>query len=401
MEPPASSDRIVALDILRGIALFGMILVHFHQRMEIPTEGVEDLVGWIIWMGVETKAWATFAFLFGASFAIIMRRAETSGRRVVPLFLRRMLVLAVFGFLLQTLLGFRILIEYAIWGVALLFVRNWSTKALLILALFSALAGTIYGVTRSAIEISRVGSEQAQLDRTARMKKFAQPWVAISAAEKSGSYTEAVKARAKGVQLTYLRWQTLIPGADFVLFIIGLLAVRHGIFEEPRRKLKPIVVAMVFGLASWACAWWVLPKLPTDTAIRGVAIPLRYGFGIVSDQWLAFTYVGLAVLLLAYAPVWKQRLSIFGTAGRMALTNYVLQAAVISLLSASYGFGLQIRPYFVPLSAVALFSVLALVSKWWLARYNYGPLEWIWRSATYAKWQQNVKAPVMDPALAA
>ena len=109
-------DRIVTLDILRGMALFGMILVHFHQTMEIPSTGAEDLVGWTIWMGVETKSWATFAFLFGAGFAILMRRAETRGLKVVPLYLRRMLGLAVIGLAVQLLLGFRILLDYAIWA---------------------------------------------------------------------------------------------------------------------------------------------------------------------------------------------------------------------------------------------------------------------------------------------
>src|SRR5512141_1962618 len=99
------SNRIVALDILRGIALFGMILVHFHQRMERPSTGTEDIVGWFVWMFAETKAWATFAFLFGAGFAILMQRAEVRGLRVVPLYLRRMAALAVFGLLVQVLFG--------------------------------------------------------------------------------------------------------------------------------------------------------------------------------------------------------------------------------------------------------------------------------------------------------
>ena len=117
------AERIVTLDVLRGLALFGMILVHFHQKMEIPSKGMEDLVGWFVWMGVETKAWATFAFLFGAGFAILMRRAEARGLAVVPLFLRRMLALALIGIAVEALTGFSILVAAAIWGVPLLFIR--------------------------------------------------------------------------------------------------------------------------------------------------------------------------------------------------------------------------------------------------------------------------------------
>ena len=101
----SQAERIVTLDVLRGLALFGMILVYFHQRMEIPTTGLEDVVGWIVWMGIETKAWAIFALLFGAGFAILMRRLEARHQNVVPLFLRRMLALAVIGGAVEVFTG--------------------------------------------------------------------------------------------------------------------------------------------------------------------------------------------------------------------------------------------------------------------------------------------------------
>ena len=64
------SGRLSALDMLRGLALFFMILVHFHQRMRLEVPGIEDLIGWAIYVLVEQKAWGTFAFLFGAGFAL-------------------------------------------------------------------------------------------------------------------------------------------------------------------------------------------------------------------------------------------------------------------------------------------------------------------------------------------
>ena len=124
-----TANRIISLDILRGMALMGMILVHFHQKMESEgATGLEGLIGWIIWMGVEGKSWATFAFLFGAGFAILMRRLEAKGKSVTAIFLRRMLVLGAIGLGVITLTGFTILLDYAIWGVALLLIRKWSTR---------------------------------------------------------------------------------------------------------------------------------------------------------------------------------------------------------------------------------------------------------------------------------
>ena len=349
------AERIVTLDVLRGLALFGMILVHFHQKMEIPSPGREDLVGWAVWVGVESKAWATFAFLFGAGFAILMRNLEARGARVIPIYLRRMLVLAVFGIAVEVLLGFNILIEYAIWGTVLLFVRNWSTRSLLILAVLCAVALSMY----STFKPYRRGPY----------------WESVQKAESEGTFTSAVRARAQNMVWGYSQPRTLIPGSSFVLFILGLLSIRHGLFADPKSRKRIIVTAMIFGFASWALYWLVLFRSSTD------------GFGIISDQWLAFTYIGAVVLLLAYRPIWASRLSMFGTTGRMALTNYVLQAALVSLLGSGYGIALKIRPYYELPATIVVFGVMVIFSTLWLSRFRYGPLERLWRTVTYMSWR--------------
>jgi len=306
--------RIVTLDILRGLALFWMIVVHFHQRMEIPSSGTEDIVGWFVWIAVETKAWAAFAFLFGASFAIFLRRAEARGLNVVSMFLRRMFALAVFGVLVQYFLGFSILLDYAIWGVVLLFVRKWPTPALLVLAFAAAL------------------------------------W--------TGSYSVIH-----------------IPISSLVLIILGFLAIRHGIIENPRAHLRAITIVMLFGLTSWAVWWLFLWNKEFDG-----------GFGVIRDQWLGLTYTGAVLLILEYWPVWKERLSAFGVAGRMALTNYVLQAAIFWVVGKQLGF--KVRPYYELPASIVLFLILVVFSKFWLARHRYGPLERIWRSFTLWQWKE-------------
>jgi len=150
---------------------------------------------------------------------------------------------------------------------------------------------------------------------------------------------------------------------------------------------------MAIGLASWVFFWWGLPHLPTGFAPRSLAMLLPTGFGIVNDQWLAFTYIGALVLLLAYRPQWTERLALFGIAGRMALTNYVTQCVVIFLLSSRFALGLHLRPYYYALGAVVLFSATVWFSEFWLSRFRYGPLEWIWRSATYLRVPRMLRAP--------
>ena len=130
----------------------------------------------------------------------------------------------------------------------------------------------------------------------------------------------------------------------------------------------------------------MLRNIPTP-AIPGADWPIAYGFGLVQDQWLCFTYIGAVVLLLAYRPVWTARLAAFGPPGRMALTNYMFQAAVLDIVSSGYGLDWKLRPYVYVVAAVLLFTVEALFSTAWLERFRFGPLEWVWRTLTYARYQ--------------
>ena len=138
--PLAAAERIHALDILRGFALFGMILVHFHQKMRIDATGLEDIIGWGVYVLVEQKAWGTFAFLFGVGFAVLLRRLEARGAPVAPIYLRRLGALALFGIVAEVGFGFQILFTYACWGLALLVIRRWPTRWLLTTAALAAAA---------------------------------------------------------------------------------------------------------------------------------------------------------------------------------------------------------------------------------------------------------------------
>ena len=130
--------RIASLDILRGLALLGMFVVHFHDHSTEPG-GLDDVVRTLIWRLVESKSHGTFALLFGAGFAIQLRRAETLGRPFAWFYLRRLAVLALFGLAAHAFFGFNVLLGYAVWGVPLLVIRKWSSRALLVTAFVSAL----------------------------------------------------------------------------------------------------------------------------------------------------------------------------------------------------------------------------------------------------------------------
>jgi uncharacterized protein len=374
------SGRLSALDILRGLALFFMILVHFHQRMRLEVPGIEDLIGWAIYVLVEQKAWGTFAFLFGAGFAVLLRRLEAKRLPVAPIFLRRLAALALFGIVADLCFGFRILFTYAAWGVVLLLVRRWSTRALLAVALFAACAVPVYAES-SALYSWWTGAVTTASNPIAALTD------AVQAASHQSNYLMLLSARWALFTGTFPeQWADLLPDTNLPLFLLGFLAIRHGILDDPVRHQRLVRGWMTYGAVAWALFWLVLRRLP-EMAIPGARWPVAFGFGLLQDQWLCLTYIGAIVLLLAHRPVWVARLSLFGEAGRMALTNYMLQAAVLDFLASGYGLALRLRPLLYAPAAVLMFSAVAFASRAWLSRFRFGPLEWLWRSVTYARIQ--------------
>ena len=376
--PIDSDERLHSLDVLRGLALAGMILVHFHQRLERPVTGAEDLIGWGVWIFVEQKAWGTFAFLFGVGFAVLLRRLESRGAAVIPIYLRRLAALAAIGIVAQVGLGFSILFEYACWGLVLLLVRKWPTRRLLVLALVAACARPI---------VAEASALFAWWTRAAASPAGPNLWAMEHDAALLHQYSAVLAARwSLFVAGLPHRWSGVLPSSNLTLFIVGLLAVRHGVLDDPKRHVRLIVGWMTFGALSWAISWTVLRALPEIT-IEGADWPIKFGLGLLQDQWLCFAYIGGVVLLLAYRPQWTERLRVFAEAGRMGLTNYLLQALLFDVMGSSYGFGVRLRPYAYLLAAPAMFVAQAALSRAWLARYRYGPAEWLWRSVTYARVQ--------------
>ena len=371
-------DRLHSLDILRGLALFGMILVHFHQNMRLEATGLEDLIGWIVWIFVEQKAWGTFAFLFGVGFAVLLRRLDARQAPVTALFLRRLAALAVFGVISEVAFGFTILYTYACWGVVLLVVRRWSTPALLLAAALAAMADPLVAEA-TALWAWWTGAPLPS-------RAFGALAEAVAEAEQHGDYVSVVTARWRlFVGTTPGDWRGLLPDTNLALFIVGLLAVRHGVIDQPLRHTRLVAGWMVFGAASWLIAWIVLQRMP-EISIPGAGWPLVKGLGVL-DQWLCFTYIGAVLLLLARHPQWNAHLAFAGVTGRMALTNYMIQVAALDMLASGYGAGLKLRPYVYVAAAILLFAAEVAFSRAWLARFRFGPLEWIWRTTTYAQRQ--------------
>jgi uncharacterized protein len=382
---PGTADRILSLDILRGSALLGMVLVHFHDKSTEPG-GIDDVVRILTWRLVESKSHGTFAILFGAGFAILLRRAGAGGRPFTAFYLRRLAVLAIFGFIAHACFGFNVLLGYAVWGVPLLFIRGWSTRALIVTAIVSAGSVALYHFVYSWLIGLSFGPEGVEATYRARQALAMSVNGAVDAAEAGSSYLALLDARLRHMAWFYTQPFFFMPGVTLALFIVGFLFVRHRVLEDPSGRKRLLVGLAAFGFVSWLAANWLLQYF---FGVPGL-------FGLIRDQWLTFTYVSVALLVVASWPALVPRLRVVGNAGRMALTNYLVQIATIDLLFSGYALGLgKIRPLVGPVMALTLFAAQAAFSTIWLKRFRFGPAEWLWRSLTYGQAQPMRRSPVV------
>lgn len=408
-------ERIAVLDILRGIALVGMYMIHFNLYDATPpgTEPgrlaafVESFLG----MFIEERFWGIFGMLFGVGFAVQLTRAEARGEPFVARYLRRLAALAVFGFIAEGVFGYNVLFGYALWGVPLLFLRKWPVKALVVLFVLCAASRQIYYVGQLAAA-SRRPDGIAQLNATdqAKWTTFRAARDSLHAAEQSSSWRTVVAARLNFMPKFHRQW-SVFPNLSFVLFLLGMIGWKLGLFSRPESHKRLIASLAVAGAAVWGMAMFGMPiggPLPTEPPTESpvletvVTIARASGFALIRSQWLAVTYIGIVLLLVAHNRAWIQRLSYFGWAGKMALTNYMMQVILLDVLFTPHGLGMKVPALLVIPGAIALFLAQVAMSRWWLSQFRMGPLEWIWRCVTYWRVQPlRIESAVLVARLAA
>ena len=388
------NERIVVLDILRGLALVGMFMVHFNYYEATPL-GAEPgraaaFVEQVLHLFFDERFYGIFGMLFGVGFAIQLERSESRGRPFVARYLRRLAALAVFGFIAEGVFGFNVLFGYAVWGVPLLFVRRWPVRALVVLLVLCASSRSIYTITRVAFASARPGGvAQFRDQQRADFVAFRAARDSVDAAARSGSWRTVVGARIAFMPKFHRQFGWL-PNGSFTLFLLGLIAYRLGLFTRPERHRGMIVALGIAGFGLWAVSRYVLPfggpiqpPAPADqNVLTAIVASARVGFQLIREQWLAFTYIAAILLLVAYSNAWSRRLSFLAWPGRLALTNYLMHIALLEVFFTPHGLGLKIPALLVFPAAIAVFAAQIAFSRWWLARYRYGPLEWIWRCAT-------------------
>jgi uncharacterized protein len=375
--PIAVSERAIALDALRGVALFGVLLVNLLTIFRVslfaqflpgaagpPASAADHVVARILAIGLEFKAFTLFTLLFGIGLAAQHERSRGRGVAFSTYAARRL------GFLL-------------VLGLAHLFLV-WNGDVLTLYAVLGMLAATLLGLSTRVLMVLAIALFGAHLYPL----PFPPPFASFSALRThvleanrvyaTGTVGEVLAFRIREVRpiTALLLWTTpRVLG----LFLLGACAWREGLFRGEHRTLVRVVGAaglILGGAMSWATTAEAM-NLGTWRDVVSRSASLLLALGYASFVLIAFEQPGL--------PRVQSALRLLAPLGRMALTSYLTQSIVLSVLFYGWGFGLYGRLGEARAAAigVVIFVVQAVLCAAWLRRYRFGPTEWLWRSFTY------------------
>ena len=381
----AVNERIASLDVLRGFALFGILLMNmeaFSGPMDLSFTGIDP--HWLgrdywadafVYIFVQGKFFTLFSLLFGAGFAVMAQRAAIAGRDFTRFYLRRSLGLLIIGVLHALLLwSGDILVAYALLSLVLLAFREAPRSWLPALGTMAYLGAAVLMLMLGAL-MQLVPADAASAQAAAAAK-------AIEAQRQAyghGSYLQAVAQRLRDVFASL--GALLVVGPQVLgMFLIGAWFARSGAIAEPGRYPRLWAglrwLLLPIGLAVMLLSAWVLPyNAPGQFNMRSAG---AYALTAVAGLMMCLGY-------LAWGVRWSRHLRWLAPAGRMALSNYLGQSLVCTLVFYGYGLGWfeQVGRASQLLFAVGLFAMQVLLSQLWLRRFQYGPVEWLWRAFTY------------------
>ncbi|OEH92869.1 hypothetical protein BFG57_01895 [Bacillus solimangrovi] len=371
-------ERIIALDIIRGFALFGILLVNmpsFSGSDLFLYSGIDLNIRLIFDLFIQTKFYTIFSFLFGLGFYIFMKRAESRGENVNRLFTKRLLALLLFGVLhIVFFWDGDILHTYAILGFFLLLFYRRTTKTVLIWTIV-----ILVGYLLFLVILNVQSGEINNVEIHALYEKL-----------------QAYQSLPYG-ELLIWRFANEIPPLVgnipysiniFGMFLLGLYAGKLDIFRNVdtfKKLLKrtqlisfllsvPTLILMTYIFTHW---------LEISTMLKSQYFVLMNASGMT----LSVFYI-TSITLLLEKHTWRQLLHPLRYVGQMALTNYLLQTIICFIIFYWFGLFGKVTLWQSLIITIIIYPVQVMTSYMWLRRFQFGPFEWLWRIMTYGKVQQ-------------
>lgn len=370
-------SRILAADALRGLALLGICMVNAWYYADplgasgapspVTDTAAGDVTSFVIGVLFEGKFYPLFAFLFGYSLVLMLDAAARRGADAERAMRRRLWGLFVIGVVHGLVLWpGDILTTYAILGFVLL---AWDPRrpvraAVALIALATVMWAAL-GLAWDSVDLGE--------DAAATIANYqGSPWTVFT--EHAGTYL--------GIGITVLIGQG--PTA-LAMMLLGRAAARRGVLADPAAHATLLGHLVRVGLPVGLAGSLVYALLMQGD---GGAVADAVAFGLLSATGPVLTGAYIALALRWFArPAGAAAEGWLAPAGRMALTNYVLQSVVLAVIFTAYGFALvgELSAPAVAGTVCVLFALQLVFSRWWMRTHHHGPLEWLLRAWTYGK----------------
>ncbi|MFO7829922.1 MAG: DUF418 domain-containing protein [Bacteroidales bacterium] len=405
IKPVETKKRIHILDILRGFAILGILMVNmplfnspFFSRLSNFTiwESFPNQVADIfIRFFFEGKFYSLFSILFGIGFFLFLQKQNESGKSIIPTFRRRLFYLLIFGVLHITLLWFGdILLVYALFGFVMILFKNKSTKGLIKWVVAMILIPVIItGLAVLLVSLGKMhpeGAEQIEASfaqQEQQMRDLSEKALQVYS---SGTFSEIFNMRLTEWKNTLGGFLFFYPNV-FAMFLLGFYIAKKGWLFNIKENItvfrKMFWYGLIFGIVGNGIYTYGMEySSQMDMNPTTFISMLGFGFGVP-----AMTLFYIAAFALAIEKgIFKWCTKRLAPVGRMALTNYLLQSVICTTLYFSYGFGLygQVNIWQGIVLTLVIFVLQIFFSNLWLKRFHYGPMEWLWRVLTYKKRQE-------------
>ncbi|TDU16771.1 DUF418 domain-containing protein [Bacillus subtilis] len=385
-QPVSLRERVHFLDIVRGFALFGIIIVNYFlivdsvKGFEMASDDVlHKLVSWF----AEGKFVTLFSFLFGVGFMIFMDRAAQKVDSPNKLFARRLSILLGFGILHITFVWVGdILAFYAVSGFLLLAFYKRTAKtvlrwiiALIVFQFLTPVFTMLYNVINTA------GSKNPNFSEFTLFSHSSLTYMESI----STRWTDMVTMAAGSFSMIY---------SMFLMFLLGVYFVKMEFFKDMEAK-KPIwkriwIISTIAFLITQSSILLDMFNLSENMLWKDISSVLGQNGGLTGSMF----YMSTFAMLFLYVPQLRDPMMIFTKVGRMSLTCYLLHSIIGTVLFLRYGFGLadHIQSAGTFMFSLAVYFVLMSFSTLWLKRFRYGPMELVWRKLTYGKVNGSPKA---------
>ncbi|TBO43242.1 DUF418 domain-containing protein [Pedobacter kyonggii] len=374
-QPIQLNQRTMIIDILRGWALLGVVLMNYYDFFVLDKDPVlfkpDSLTDGLMYFSktvFAAKSWTMLSLLFGYGFAVLMNNISTKGKNPYTFFMRRMFWLLVLALINSALFFGDILKDYAILGMLLLFFYRSSAKTtfvvslvlLLIIPALSAFINSLHDTGREDI------TKLFYLYRSNYL-------VDVLYFGLKGTYV------AQMISKPYLYTVHVVM---FCCFLWGFSLYKINFFNAFPTKIK--LVKKMF--------WISLAVTLVLSAYFPIIDKLKWN---VKDYYnIRYWLILSTMLFISSAICWlyisERCKTFFGSLaimGKMTLTNYMAQNLIGLLIFSGFGLGIwtSMPIGFYLILAIIIYRLQVFFSKWWLSRYNYGPIEWIWRQLSYGK----------------